>query len=431
MVTPAAGYAKATITPPLGTLLSGYACARRAESIHDNLFARAAVIKADETFIIVQLDLLMVSDKFIASLCGRLEKKYSIKSKNVFVSCIHTHSGPMDETDGGGYFDMSVSDGPIADGVLKQIIWCAGKALSNMCGFSISTQKSHLRGIGLNRRDPSYPIDDSLSILSLNRTDGKKIVMYNYACHPTIMDAGNRSVTADYPGQAANILESQDNIACALFLNGACGDVSTRFTRKEASFSEVRRIGSILGGEALKLLNLGDSPAPLTDIKASSAALDVKVKELPSLEKAKSELSKALEAKVKAEKAHIEKGRLRLVQSAYEGALMNLGIVKNIGSKKSIYFQIKALKINSVFFVYIPGELFTPLALKLKGNFPDINLSIVCYGNGNYSYIPDKKSYGEGGYETMTALFAPGEGERIIDAASSLVKSMLGEPDKY
>lgn len=422
---PTAGYAKAAITPPCGTLLSGYACIRRALNIHDNLFARVIAIKADEIFIIVQLDLLMVNDKFIAALCGLLEKKYCVSSKNVFVSCIHTHSGPMDEMAGGGYFDMSVSDGPIAQGILKQIVLCTGQALSNLCGFSLSAAKSHLSGIGLNRRDPSAPIDDGLFVLSFDRSDGKKIVVYNYACHPTIMNAKNKSVTADYPGQAAKILESQESVACALFLNGACGDVSTRFTRKESSFSEVARIGSILGGEVLKLLNSENHQFPLTEIKSASASIEAKIKALPSLNEAKTALSKALEKKEKAEKSNMEKGRLRLVQSAYEGALMNLEAVKNIGSKKSVSFQIKALKIDDIFFVYIPGELFTPLALKLKRNFKGTDVNVVCYGNGNYSYIPDRKSYEEGGYETMTALFAPGEGERIIGAAVSLIKLML------
>ena len=424
MENPTAGYSKAIITPPFGTLLSGYACVRRAENIHDDLFARVVTIKMDETFIIVQLDLLMVSDKFIAALCDLLEKKYCINSKNVFVSCIHTHSGPMDETVGGGYFDMSVGDGPIAQNVLKQIVWCAGQALSNLCEFKLSSEKSHLRGIGLNRRDPSIPIDDSLFVLSLNRTDGKKIVMYNYACHPTIMNAKNKAVTADYPGQAAKILESQEPVVCALFLNGACGDVSTRFTRKEPSFSEVVRIGSILGGEVLKLLNSGSSQFPLTVLKSASDCIEVKIKALPSLDEAKSALSKALEKKDAAEKGHMEKGKLRLIQSAYEGALMNLETVKNIGSQKSIKFQMKALKINDIFFVYIPGELFTSLSLKLKGSFSGLDVNIVCYGNGNYSYIPDRRAYDEGGYETMTALFAPGEGEKIIDTAVSLIESM-------
>lgn len=429
------GYSKQIINPPLGTPLCGYDYKRYAEGIHDNLYVRVIVIEKDETFVLVQLDLIGVDSYFIDLVNNSILRKYKINKENVVVSCIHTHSGPTgtinhNRSENEGYKDTFFSlDSTLVDYIIRQITWGVGEAIKNLCRFTLSYSNSRLQGVGLNRRLPSIPIDDELQVLIFKREDIKKIIIYNYACHPTVMNHLNIQVTADYVGEAARILESQDEVACAAFYNGECGDVSTRFIRSEASFSEVKRIGDILGGEVLKLINQRRTVEELEIIRTKSISIKMMIKSLMNLEEAKKTVADAKEKKeeAEAEATGIKGGDLRLYQSAYEGAVFNLKMVKEYENVEKIDLEVKVLRINDRYIVYIPGELFTSLGIKLKDKFGEGKILISCYSNGLISYIPDLEAYNEGGYETLTSPFAAGEGEKLIDKIESLIESMKTE----
>ena len=84
--------------------------------------------------------------------------------------------------------------------------------------------------------------DRELTGFIFERTDGKRCLVYNYACHPTVLNADNRLRTADLPGAVAARLHEFDEV---ILLNGSCGDISTRFTRKGYGFAELDRFADI------------------------------------------------------------------------------------------------------------------------------------------------------------------------------------------
>lgn len=422
------GYSRTVINPPDGTLLAGFAKRRPSAGVHDNLFARAAVVRAGETFVFVQLDVLSAREEFVGLLWGLLRSRFGLPRQNLFVNCIHTHSGPMDEPPAGeGVIGgMSLETGPVAREIAAKAAACVGEARNNLCPARLGRRSARLRGIGLNRNDPAAPLDDALEVLLFTRRDGEKVVFYNYACHPTVMGPQNLLVSADYPGRAAAVLEGGAGIGCALFLNGACGDVSTRFTRRESSFAEADRIGGLLGEEVLRLAAppvpdgfVSDEAAP---VRAAARGFDIRIRPLPAPPEAQAQAEAALRAVKEARAAGLAGGELRRVQSVYEGALCNLGVIKAVGEQKSFRLEVRACRLGDTLLAYIPGELFTSLSLRLKREFP--GLLVVCYGNGYRGYIPDEAAYGQGGYETLSTLFAPGEGERLAEGVGGLLREL-------
>lgn len=421
------GYAKQTINPPQGTLLAGYDYERHADGIHDSLYARVIVIETDELFALVQLDLLGADRFFVEFLSSNLEEKYGIRKDHVLVGCIHTHSGPKG-TIGKNLSKNSLDMASSFDSTLVgQIVLAVGESLKNLNRFTLSYRNSRLQGIGLNRCSPSIPIDDELQVLLFTREDNKKIVLYNYACHPTIMSRFNMQITADYPGEASALLESREDVVCAVFYNGECGDVSTRFTRSEASFSEVRRIGNILGGEVLKLISQKGTGEEVEKIRTKSIRVELKVKKLMEREEAKAAVERAKVQKEEAEAQGLGGGDLRVCQSVFEGAVQNLKLIESIGNLEKIEMEIRILEINERYIVYIPGELFTNLGIALKNKCGGSNVLISCYSNGYYGYIPDIEAYSQDGYETLSSKFAAGEGEKLIDQIVCLIASMKEE----
>ncbi len=425
------GYSKQIITPPLGTLLAGYDYERHAEGVHDDLYVRVVIIEKNELFVLVQLDLLGIDRYFVNLIGNNLEEGYGVKKNNILVSCIHTHSGPKGITRQGiskSSLDMSSSfDNTLFNYIMKQIALAVKEALENLDDFSLSYRNSRVQGIGLNRRLPSIPIDDEVQALVFMRKDNKKIVLYNYACHPTIMNRFNMQITADYSGESSFLLESRKNIACALFYNGACGDVSTRFTRLGSSFNEVERIGDILGGEVLKLVSQRGIDKDIQKIQVKSIEVELKIKKLMKIEEAKEALKKAKLEVEKAESKCLCGGELRVYQSIYEGTLQNFKLIKNLGGLETIDIEIKVLQINEIYIVYIPGELFTNLGIMLKKKCEENKIIISCYSNGYSGYIPDMEAYKQDGYETLSSKFAVGEGEKLVNKIICLIASMKGE----
>lgn len=427
------GYFQAVITPPDGTLLAGFAKRRPSAGVHDDLRVRAAVLRAGETFVFVQLDVLSATEEFVGLLCGMLQGRFALPRQNLFVSCIHTHSGPMDEPPAGAGIigGMSLQTGPLAREIARRAAACVGEARDSLAPAAFCRRTAHLRGVGLNRNDPAAPIDDALEVLVFAREDGKKVVFYNYACHPTVMGPQNLLVSADYPGKAAAMLEGEDGIACALFLNGACGDVSTRFTRRESSFAEADRIGGLLGAEVLRLAappvpapSVADSSAAEENpaVRAASRTFGIRIRPLPPLPQAKAEAETAFRAVQAAKAKGLAGGELRRVESVYEGALCNLGVIEVVAGQTEFSLEVRACRIGDALLAYVPGELFTSLSLRLKREFP--GLLVVCYGNGYRGYIPDEAAYGAGGYETLSTLFAPGEGERLVEGIAGLLREL-------
>ena len=193
--------------------------------------------------------------------------------------------------------------------------------MKNLSYFTIAYRNSRVQGVATNRRNPEIPINDELQILIFKPEDGKKIIIYNYSCHPTVMNQFNSQVSADYPGEVAGLLEAQNDIACVMFYNGECGDVSTRFTRTGATFAEVKRIGDILAGEILKLISQqSNMDEELEEIQMKTIPIELNVKTLINAMDAKRALAVAKEKKETAEANGIKGGALRLYQAEFEGS---------------------------------------------------------------------------------------------------------------
>jgi len=77
---------------------------------------------------------------------------------------------------------------------------------------------------------------------------------------------------------------------------------------------------------------------------------------------------------------------------------------------------------DALVLVGFPGDAFVELSLAIRLKSPFTN-TIVCEqsGNGNLSYVPDRKAFLEGGYEVNSARFSPGGGELLVDAVQQLL----------
>jgi len=74
--------------------------------------------------------------------------------------------------------------------------------------------------------------------------------------------------------------------------------------------------------------------------------------------------------------------------------------------------------------VALPGEIFVELGLAIKQASPFRTTLVVELANDYPSYVPTKKAFAEGSYETVNSRVQPGTGERLVETATALLKAL-------
>lgn len=409
------GFSQVNITPPTGVLLAGYDYFRLSKGIHDELYGRILVIDhKDELLCFIQMDLICVESYFVQKVYDKV-KYLGIKKNNIMIGATHTHSGPKgvcDNVNGklkgleGVFGDYNEE---LVEAYVSKLAEGVKAALDNRekCEIQIGTSK--VFDVCCERHSIEFPWDTGLFTMEFLLNSGKKILMYNFSCHPTIMNRENLFITADLPAGVLKYLEA--SYAMVIFTNGSAGDISTRFIRKESSFEEVDRLGENLAKAIKNSLENPIYKGSIYEVKVKNYNMDLEIRAIDSVEEAERVVCKLKEKVEEAREKGINPNKLRLIESEYEGACTNLRFAKSIGKKDKINIEINIIKINDWSFVTIPGELFSSLGRSIK----DIGKNIILgYTNGYYLYFPDKKAFDSKAYEASSSIIKRGQGEEII-----------------
>ena len=226
------------------------------------------------------------------------------------------------------------------------------------------------------------------------------------------MGPSNLEVTADFAGG----IELQLDSDMAVFLNGAAGDISTRYTRTGQTFGECARLGTMAAAQIEAVLRDAQFQTP-THLQGINSSFAMAVRPVEPVAEASRRLEK-LTAKVKqAEAEGADAATIRMLKSYVEGAGINLQFARSIGNLRQIILPVTVFRIFELNFVTIPGELFSTL-------LPDDSTCVIGYANGYNLYIADEQAYDAGYYEALASLFAKGEGERLRNHVKLLLRQL-------
>ena len=425
------GYSKVCITPPLGTQLGGHAISdRKAEGVHDDLYSRVFVFELNgEDFCIIQNDLLGLDYDFVDETRKKIQDSLGINSKNISISCIHTHSGPkgLAKRPLGTEEQIKMVPGeydePLCKNYQELMVKATKEAITNKDTCTIRHGLTEVFDVASNRNHREKSGDPILLAIEFLRDDGKKLLLYNFSCHPTIMNHNNHQITADYPGAVAKLLEGSE-YEVVMFINGSAGDISTRFTRRESTFDEVDRIGVVLRNHIADALANATTTSEITSLATNDVVYRIALKKYDSVADAEAKLSKYKDELDDA----IKKGlpNIRTYESFVEGAVFNLFMAKNADNSEYADIRLKLFKLNDLIFVFFPSELFSDLSNPLKEEYAG-KLFFGTYSNGYMGYIADVASYDADTYETQTSRFQRGQGEMIMDVVKGEVANFINE----
>ena len=410
------GFAKSDITPPLGTELGGYAGYRPSSGVHDPLYCKAVVLEQDGVrYALAVLDLLCIDEALYLRIAD-VVAELGITRQRLIVSAIHTHASPRGVIPGEGPLarvnsSSAPKDPAFADYIEKVIVSVAStcrQAVGALEHFVVRAARGALPQIGSERHTGAAP-GGKLTVVQCKTAGGRLLTVYNFPCHPTVMSAANLQVSADFVGGIEELLGGD----MAVFVNGAAGDISTRFTRRESSFIECARMGRIAAEQIRNVICdiPFTQPEPLRGIH-STITLSARQVEAP--EAAQKRLDELTAQWKTAEASGADAATVRTLKSYAEGAGLNLQFARTMGDLRQLQLPVSVFRFCGLDFVSVPGELFS--ALQPEG------VSIIGYANGYYRYLGGEAAYEANYYEALAAIIARGEGEKLIKEMLQLLQ---------
>ncbi|RLI37129.1 hypothetical protein DRO55_02020 [Candidatus Bathyarchaeota archaeon] len=419
-----AGFSKVDITPPVGVYLSGYILrGEPSQGVHDNLHARALVLDDGKTRVtVVSADLTGLFMESIDRIRSKASELTGIGRENILIACTHTHSGPAT------FFMRGVEevDGEYLALLERKIVDSIVQANNGLRESSLAVGSGLVRGVGYNReRRSREPVDEELGVIRVNslKGDGGCLIL-NYACHPVVLGPSNLFISADYPGAVERFVERSLGLYC-LFTCGACGDIDP-ITNLEVwgkgTFGDVERLGRLIGAEAVKVAEGLDGT---TNVKmgTKTASIELPVREPPSVDEAKKELSAWRERLEELRRSGASTGELRIAKAMIGWAEDVLRSLTNRSFPKSKRIEVMLIGLNDTLLVAIPGEPFVEVGLKIKEASPFRYTYVIGYGNGEVGYFPTAEAFNRGGYEVEMApryldiTFLKPESEAILESS--------------
>jgi neutral ceramidase len=473
-----AGAAKVDITPTVGTELCGhFRPDLRSTGIHSGLFSKALVIDDGvSTAAIVSCDLIGVTSTLVASTRQRISNLTGIDSRNIMVSCTHTHSGPGsmplrvigrdDETYQKHLMERLPESVRLASRKMEEASIGIGSGIAELAASRrVRWPDGTVRfdWMDPNAR-PENPIDQELNVLTVRGADGKTTcVVINFACHPTtIYGQAWNLISSDFPGVATAFVEKEvmDDRGVCLFLNGAYGDTHPRkdLVSGYNDGSEIRgdeltaKFGTVLGSAAVRISETTQCDSKAT-VQVSSKSIRVPLERAPSEDELKStipkdraklqELARGLSPKQEwwSSHAHLDWLWLKTRIDWHEHVLELYRKGQKFGANEDL--EIQVMKLGKTHLVGIPGEVFSGIGISIKNGARALGVNrvlVVALANGNVGYIPTEEDYdiapiGKRGYELEGSYMLYGHplvgsktGNMVVESTLETIRSMSSSP---
>ena len=402
---------------PLPIMLGGYGKREKpAISIHDDLYVNCFLVHSDSiNLAILSCDLLGIYDGNYEKIVEKIMEKVHLENFKVLLSCVHSHSAPIINNNP----KYSLNKDKLMNSLVNTSVNLINTSYDNLKEQKLSFTESYYNGVGKNRRSKDLEINTILRTISL---DKEKSVVVNYNCHPTLLSYKNNEVSKDYQGACLEYLCEAYGYK-SMFLQGACGDVSTRFTRTSQSFEEVYRLGRLLGEQTFNQIKDTTFEA-IENVTFNEYIFNLPMKEYHHENYYKEEIKKF--SNLINSNQNTNHGELRLLETTLQGIkkeyLMSLN--KNY---EPLLIPCAILTLNNHALVFLPFELFSKLDDEICKRSPYVSTYIIGYCFNCLGYLADKESYKEGGYEVLSSIYANGAGEILVDKIISLLKNQKGE----
>jgi hypothetical protein len=422
------GVAVEDITPPVGYPMGGYFRERRSTATLDPLFAKAIVLRQGKTeMALVFCDLVGIPVDLTREV---RERTAGIPADHVVVAATHTHTGPLLPR---GWVPPTETDDyrkRLASAIVRTIERARAEArpvrrAAGAIGQSptISFNRRYrfrdgaVRTLGpVTRALPGHepekiegpvgPIDPEIGVLRV----GDRAALSVFALHcNTVGDTtvGDTRWSADFPCFLERDLKKAYGPGfVSAFAAGPCGDINALdLSRPGLRTSE--EIGSLLAASVVS------GSAALRPVEAALAAKSV-VFDWPLRRPSPEDVARA--------RAQLEASEVPFLQRVEATGVLDL----DRAAGRPWPVEVQAFRLGrDVALVTMPGEVFAEFGLAVKRGSPFPTTLVVSLANDHAPcYVPTRQAFAEGGYEVLNSRLQPGAGEKMVEAALGLLRSL-------
>lgn len=389
------GYNQVCINPMFSCVPVGFLTSKEPlNKVRGDLYARCLRMEdAGREVVLITFDSLAVSEDVQQRMEESLRRCLSPEALILF-SCSHTHYAPS-LCNALGFIEENTPYVESLDIKLMNLV--RNCRMSENRDLAVSYQVRSFNGVGRCRLSSGNDSYVTAGVLSFFR-DGLRIgnfLIYN--CHPTISAEDADYLSSDYPGAALDILKQRYPKEFFLFLQGPCGDVSTRFTRHGKNYDEVIRLANEIAAAWENMMKLAPRLQPLT-LSWSDQTLKIR-KELKTIDLDSLDTSSLSEKEIR----ELHTGA-QMVQQ-YRGMLPMI----------SDQVRFTRLSLGPFRLIFNPFELFSGYQqyLNLKTDI------LVCYSQGYLGYLscPDNQ---EISYESMIEIASNEDKKKIAELIAEI-----------
>ena len=389
----------------------------------DNGTARAALVGADQGGL---------SEVIWQTASKQIAAELNCPVENVIMSATHTHSGW-----GPGGFpgmrglapDPNAPPPPIVGQILDAVKQAKAKLQPARVGFG--TGKSYLN-VNRDAIDPEThlwtqapnleaPSDKTVAVVEFLANTNEPIAIYmDYAMHPVNgFLAGITS--ADFAGATSRYVEQAfDDKMVAIFAQGASGDQNPLYLRAGTNALASR------GGLPITGFVMTREPveAPIRDGKVKAGQLDPKVRD--ALERVMDSEGVLLGEEVIRVASNIKRlnpspsiaGQQKMVTCPGRKRIDNAreGTPGTYEDGDPVNIRLGVLRIGNIALASVDGEVYSPIAQRLKRESPMADTVMVTLANGmaNSGYIPNDTAFGALTFQVLGSRLKPGCAETTI-----------------
>ena len=235
-----AGFARAIITPPIGTTMMGFGdrdMDHGCEDVHDDIYVRALYLEhGHEHALIMAFDLCFLGREDADRLKGAIGRHMDVLPRQILMNASHNHVGPsVGAWYSAGYQEpdrdylnelerATVASACEARRAARDVTLWAGSGNSKL---PMNRRGRNADGEVELRPNPTGLVYDRLPVCLL-KDDGDRPVclLFSVSAHPSMMSGW--LISAEYPGVAMRLLDEHLGATASLFLQGVGGDATPR-----------------------------------------------------------------------------------------------------------------------------------------------------------------------------------------------------------
>lgn len=414
-----AGFCSHSLTPATLYPMAGYDLRpEKAEGSHDTLLVRAAVLDNGSTVaVFCVVDLLGIPTDMVKQLYDCVPRAIGRADCVMQFGATHTHAAPE-----AMMRDADCYDEAYRTFVIDRIVTAITDAYD--ARHAVTAYYAHGKADGVaslrdrDRAQSTYAMPcDTLWLKAVNPAE-RDVLLTTFACHPTVLNEANRLMSGDLVWGCDDALAQRLSDTDTVFINGACADLSSRYTRSAASYDEVMRLGKRW---AEAVTNSLDDAVPLDDtIRQATRTLFIPPAAFFNEEERRNALEH-LEQKISScpddqQKREYIACRSVLVRPEY-------------GKECGCSVTLGSIAVGNMVFCSLPFEYASvdadALRAALQENFGC--RAVFCgYSNGYEGYLPSGRPLDyDSGYEDIASPFRHDAKELVAEAFPLLVNDVL------